>query len=115
MAAMAHAIASRPSLYYTGLMTAASVNADNRYCSQHRQPRRECRPGDRHAQPLRCSDELMAQVEAKAQALGLDRNAGIEMALAEWVASPLAARMIRQVLRGAGKPVPVVFREPARP
>ena len=56
-----------------------------RYCSQHHQPREQYSPQDRHAQPLRCSEKLMAQVEAKAAALGLDRNAGVEMALEAFV------------------------------
>jgi len=60
------------------------TRTEDRYCSQHRQPRSECRPGDRHSQPLRCSDELFAQVEATGKALGLDRNAAAEQAFREF-------------------------------
>jgi hypothetical protein len=60
------------------------TKTEDRYCSQHRQPRSECRPGDRHSQPLRCSDELFAQVEATGKALGLDRNAAAEQAFREF-------------------------------
>lgn len=55
------------------------------YCSQHHQPRSQCDPQARHTQPLRCSDELFAAVEARAASMGMDRNAGIEAALEEWV------------------------------
>ena len=61
------------------------TKADERYCSQHRQPRSACRPGDRHVQPLRCADELFAQVEATGETLGLDRNAAAEQAFREFV------------------------------
>ena len=61
-------------------MTATTTTGE-RWCSQHRQPRSDCRPADRHAQPLRCSDELMAQVEAIATAVGMTRNDALEMAL----------------------------------
>ena len=55
------------------------------WCSQHSQPRELCGAQKRHSQPLRCSDELYAQVEAAAAALGMNRNAGVEMALREFV------------------------------
>lgn len=51
------------------------------WCSQHRLPRAECDPADRHVQSFRASDELMDAVAAKAAAMGLGRNDGIEMAL----------------------------------
>ena len=51
------------------------------WCSQHHLPRAECDPADRHVQSFRASDELMDAVAAKAAAMGLSRNDGIEMAL----------------------------------
>ena len=68
-----------------------------RWCSQHRQPRSQCRPADRHAQPLRCSDELMAQVEAIATAAGMTRNDALEMALEALVRTPMD-KIARQAL-----------------
>ena len=64
--------------------------AGERYCSQHHQPRSECRPEDRHTQPLRCGDGLMAAVAAKGDAIGLSTvNDALEMALEAWVQAPL--------------------------
>ena|ERR1700722_17507603 len=57
------------------------------YCAQHRQPREQCDPQSRHVWSLRCRDELMGQVAAKAETLGLDRNGGIEAAMEAWVAA----------------------------
>jgi hypothetical protein len=80
------------------------TRTEDRYCSQHRQPRSECRPGDRHSQPLRCSDELFAQVEATGKALGLDRNAAAEQAFREFAErhgeAPAGARVPSQ---GSGR------------
>jgi hypothetical protein len=61
-----------------------------RYCSQHHQPRSQCRPGDRHVQTLRARDDLMAAVAARVEAVGLPTmNDGLEMALEAWVRAPL--------------------------
>ena len=60
-------------------MTAAS---ETRTCSQHPGG---CRPWDRHTQSMRASDELIAAVAAKAEAMGLVKNDGFEIALEEWV------------------------------
>ena len=91
-----------------------------RQCSQHHQLRSECRPEDRHTQPLRCSDALMAAVAAKAEAAGLTAvNDALEMALEAWVRAPLQAvaeqaladRRIRRLPAGlnaaAGKPAAI--------
>ena len=60
-------------------MTAAS---ETKTCRQHPGG---CRPWDRHVQPGRWSNELMAAVRAKAAEMGLSGNDGIEIALEEWV------------------------------
>jgi hypothetical protein len=66
------------------------TRTDDRMCSQHRQPRSECRPDDRHTQPLRCGDGLMAAVRAKAEAIGLTTtNDALELALQAWLRAPL--------------------------
>lgn len=57
------------------------------WCQQHHQPRADCRPFDRHVQSFRASDELMDAVKAKAEAMGLSRQEGIEMALEQFVGS----------------------------
>lgn len=76
-------------MYYTRAMKQARISRPaEAYCSQHHQPRAQCDPRARHTQPLRCSDELFAAVEARAAAMGMDRNAGIEAALEEWVRDP---------------------------
>ena len=68
-------------------MTAAN---GERYCSQHHQPRSQCRPSDRHVFTGRASDDLMAAVAARVEALGLPSvNDGLEMALEAWVLAPL--------------------------
>lgn len=69
-----------------------------RYCSQHHQPRSQCRPGDRHVQTLRARDDLLAAVAARVEAVGLpSMNDGLEMALEAWVRVPLQ-RVAKQAL-----------------
>jgi hypothetical protein len=55
------------------------------WCHQHHQPRADCLPGDRHVQSFRGADELLDAVKAKAEAMGLNRQDGIEMALEQFV------------------------------
>ena len=59
-----------------------TATAAPKTCSQHPGG---CRPWDRHTQSMRASDELIAAVAAKAEAMGLVKNDGIEIALEEWV------------------------------
>lgn len=89
------------------------------YCSQHHQPRSQCDPRSRHPWSLRASDELMAKVEAKAAAMGLDRNAGVEMALEEWAARVEDASGTRARARGSDEATrreepPAARKEPSR-
>jgi hypothetical protein len=108
------------------------------FCTQHHQPRSQCSPQDRHVHSVRTSDERMARVQAKAEALGLDRNAGIEAAIDDWLDAPaedhkeppapvaadpdLAATVehlreqieqIQERMSPTAPPVTPVFREPA--
>ena len=94
----------------------AETESAGRYCSQHHQPRSECRPDDRHTQPLRCSDALMSAVAAKGDAIGLSSvNDALEMALEAWVQAPLqeaaeqalADKRIRRMPPGMVAPAPV--------
>lgn len=62
-----------------------------RWCSQHKQPRSECRPVDRHTQPLRTRDDLIAAVAARGEDIGLNStNDALEMALEAWLRLPVA-------------------------
>jgi hypothetical protein len=90
-----------------------AVQTGERWCSQHHGPRSQCRPADRHVQSMRASDELMAKVEAVAEAVGLQsKNDGLEMALEAWVRLPLreiagealASGRIRRLPRGLDTP-----------
>lgn len=62
----------------------ARKKMQERFCSQHRQPRDQCNPHDRHVHSVRCSDDLLARVEAAGKTLGLDRNSAIEVAMEEF-------------------------------
>jgi len=94
-----------------------------RYCSQHRQPRSECRPDDRHTQPLRTRDNLIAAVAARGGDIGLHSvNDAMEMALEAWLRLPLAQvaeqaladRRIRHLPPGPEAAVPDAPREVSR-
>ena len=93
-------------MYYTrGMKQARIARPGEPYCNQHHQPRAQCDPRSRHPHSLRCSDELMAAVEARAASMGLDRNAGVEAALEEWAG---------RAVRAESSPVSVTRRAPRR-
>lgn len=84
-----------------------------RYCSQHHQPRSQCRPGDRHVQTLRARDDLIAAVAARVEAVGLpSMNDGLEMALEAWVRAPLQKVAEQALADRRIRPGSAVFREP---
>jgi hypothetical protein len=66
-------------VYYNGGMRRTKTT--ERWCAQHKQPRSECLPADRHAQPLRARDDLIAAVDEAAAAKGVTRNEFIETEL----------------------------------
>lgn len=79
------------------------------WCSQHRQYRSQCRPGDRHTQPLRTRDDLIDAVAARGGDIGLPSvNDALEMALEAWLRLPvheiaeqaLADRRIKRLPEG---------------
>jgi predicted transcriptional regulator len=92
-------------------MTAATRD---RPCAQHHCMRSQCRPTDRHVITGRASDELMAKVQAVAEAVGMSKNDALEMALEALVRTPLE-RIAEQALRDrrTNRPAPVRFVEPA--